>query len=347
MPSWHQRRPRFLITRLSAIGDCILTMPVAAALRRAFPDSLICWAVQGAGAQLLVEHPDVDRVIKVPRGYLKSARTIWTLRQQLREYNFDYVIDPQSLTKSSAIGWLSGASRRIGFSQPQGRELAPLLANQHVRRTMDHVVDSYLELLTPLGIHRPRVSFHVPRSPSATEMVSSFLDHAEAGRRFVVINPGAGWDSKLWPARRYALLAQQLGQNHAIRSIVAWAGEREKSWTEEIVEHSGGHASAAPETTLPQLAALLRAATLFVGSDTGPLHLAAAVGTACVGMYGPTRPADCGPYGPQHISLQSYYQDGSSRERRRALNDAMRAISVEQAAKACGKVLEHLEESAA
>jgi ADP-heptose:LPS heptosyltransferase len=86
---------------------------------------------------------------------------------------------------------------------------------------------------------------------------------------------------------------------------------------------------------------------LFVGSDTGPLHLAAAVGTACVGMYGPTRPADCGPYGPQHISLQSYYQDGSSRERRRALNDAMRAISVEQAVEACGKVLEHLEESAA
>ncbi|MFP6751706.1 MAG: glycosyltransferase family 9 protein [Pirellulaceae bacterium] len=347
MPAPKRRSPRFLITRLSAIGDCILTMPVAAELRRTYPDSLIVWVVQGAGAQLLVDHPDLDQVIKVPRGWLKSPRAIWKLRDQLRQYNFDYVIDPQSLTKSSAAGWLSGASRRIGFSEPQGRELAPLLANHHVRRTADHVVDAYLQLLKPLGIHHPQVRFHVPRSSEATKMVDTFLDQVQPGPEFIVINPGAGWDSKLWPARRYGLLARELGRQHGIYSIVAWAGDRERSWTAEIVEHSGGHAIAAPDTTLPQLAALLRRATMFVGSDTGPLHLAAAVGTTCVSMYGPTRPSDCGPYGQQHIALQSYYQDGSARERRRAPNDAMQAIDVEQVAEACGRVLEKKEHSAA
>ena len=347
MPTPKLPSPRFLITRLSAIGDCILTMPVAAALRRAYPGSYIAWVVQGAGAQLLVDHPDVDRVIKVPRGWLKSPRAIWKIRQQLRGDNFDYVIDPQSLTKSSAAGWLSGAPRRIGFSEPQGRELAPLFANHHVRRTADHVVDAYLELLKPLGIHKPTASFHVPRSAGATAMIDTFLKHIQAGPRFVVINTGAGWDSKLWPARRYGLLANQLGQHHGIQSIVAWAGDRERSWTEEIVEHAGGHALAAPDTTLPELAALLRRASLFVGSDTGPLHLAAAVGTTCVSMYGPTRPADCGPYGPKHVALQSYFHDGSARERRRATNDAMRAITVEQVLEACGKVLEEAENSAA
>ncbi len=347
MPAPKRRSPRFLITRLSAIGDCILTMPVAAELRRTYPDSLIVWVVQGAGAQLLVDHPDLDQVIKVPRGWLKSPRAIWKLRNQLRQYNFDYVIDPQSLTKSSAAGWLSGASRRIGFSEPQGRELAPLLANHHVRRTADHVVDAYLQLLKPLGIHHPQVRFHVPRSSEATKMVDTFLDQVQPGPEFIVINPGAGWDSKLWPARRYGLLARELGRQHGIHSIVAWAGDRERSWTTEIVEHSAGHAIAAPDTTLPQLAALLRRATMFVGSDTGPLHLAAAVGTTCVSMYGPTRPSDCGPYGQQHIALQSYYQDGSARERRRAPNDAMQAIDVEQVAEACGRVLGKKEHSAA
>ena len=98
---------------------------------------------------------------------------------------------------------------------------------------------------------------------------------------------------------------------------------------------------------LKEAFALLRRATMFVGSDTGPLHLAAAVGTTCVSMYGPTRPSDCGPYGQQHIALQSYYQDGSARERRRAPNDAMRAIDVEQVAEACGRVLGKKEHSAA
>ena len=244
MPAPKRRSPRFLITRLSAIGDCILTMPVAAELRRTYPDSLIAWVVQGAGAQLLVDHPDLDQVIKVPRGWLKSPRAIWKLRHQLRQYSFDYVIDPQSLTKSSAAGWLSGASRRIGFSEPQGRELAPLLANHHVRRTADHVVDAYLQLLKPLGIHHPQVRFHVPRSSEATKMVDTFLDQVQPGPEFIVINPGAGWDSKLWPARRYGLLARELGRQHGIHSIVAWAGDRERSWTAEIVEQSAAYETA-------------------------------------------------------------------------------------------------------
>lgn len=342
-----RRSPRFLITRLSAIGDCILTMPVAAALKRHFPGCFVGWIVQGAGAQLLEGHRDVDQLIRVPRGWLKSPRTLWHTRRQLKALRIDHVLDPQSLTKSAMAGWLSGARRRTGFRKPQGRELAPLLNNQHIQRKQDHVVDAYLELLRPLGITEPRVEFHLPHWPNAASTMDRYLAEQGLSERFLVINPGAGWDSKIWPADRYGQLAAQLGKQLGIRSVVAWAGERELAWSREIEVGSRGHATVAPSTSLKELAALLRRADLFVGSDTGPLHLAAAVGTTCVSMYGPTRPADCGPYGQQHVALQEFYQSGSARERRRASNDAMRAISVDQVFEAVCDKLEKSSQAAA
>ena len=248
-------------------------------------------------------------------------------------------LDAQSLTKSSAAGWLSGARTRVGFAAPQGRELALWLNNCRVSTSHEHIVEKHLDLLAGFGAAPHEVQFNVPVDAKAEKTIDTWLaQHGPAGR-FAIINTGAGWDSKLWPAERYAQVAAQLGRRYGTPSVVVWAGDRERGWAEEIVAAANGHATLAPDTKLPELAALLRKGTLFLGSDTGPLHLAAAVGTPCLGLYGPTRPQDCGPYGPRHRTLQAYLQEGTSRERRGSDNSAMRAIEVEQVLAACGEML--------
>lgn len=332
-------QPRILICRLSAIGDCILTMPLASALRRQFPEAFIAWAVQGASAPLVEEHPAVDLAIRVSKQELRSPLGLWRLRQRLREQRFDLAIDPQGLTKSALVSWLSGAPRRIGFARPVGREVSPWLQTEIVHSRQAHVVDRYLELARPLGIEAPKAEFRFPTSAAAVSKLAPFLDQSLLQRGFAVINPGAGWDSKLWPAERYAEVAAYLALNHRLPSVVVWAGSREKAWGEEIVARAQRHAILAPQTTLLELGELLRRAKLFVGSDTGPLHMAAAVGVSCVGIYGPTRPEDCGPYGSGHRAVQAFYQSGSARQRRSASNNAMRAVSVQDVCQACEEVL--------
>src|SRR5678809_1415702 len=124
--------PRILICRLSAIGDCILTMPLASALRRQFPQALIAWAVQGASASLIEEHPAVNLAIKISKQELRSPIGLWRLRQRLRSQRFDLAFDPQGLTKSALVSWLSGARRRIGFARPVGREISSWLQTELV-----------------------------------------------------------------------------------------------------------------------------------------------------------------------------------------------------------------------
>jgi len=333
------RSPRILITRLSHIGDCIHTFPVATALRERFPDALIGWAVERAAAPLLENHEAVDELIVLQRGWLKSPSRVWRLRRQLRRLDFDVSIDPQTLTKSAIVGWLSGAKMRIGFSGKDGREFSKWLNNRLVWRTAPHVVDRYLQLLKPLGVESPKARFCVPVDEAADALVAGFVRKNDLSNGFAAINPGAGWDSKLWPADRYAAVAAHLGQAWSLPSVIVWAGDREQAWARQIVSGAGGHALLAPPTTLNELASLLRAARLFVGSDTGPLHLAAAVGTRCVALFGPTPVWQCGPYGPGHVAIQQIYHEASSRERRNADNAAMRAIQVGAVCDGCDQIL--------
>ncbi len=331
--------PRFLISRLSAVGDCILTTPLACALRKHFPDAFIAWVVQGGAAGVLEGHPAIDRVVVVKKGWMRSPQEVARLRQTLRSLQFDVSLDPQSLTKSAVAAWLSGAPRRIGFARPTGRELATLLNNQTVAPSSTHVVDCYLELLHPLGVALESPKFEIPVRPAAARSIGDFVEAMHLQGGYAVVNPGAGWESKLWPAERFGKVARFLGEQASLPSVVVWSGERERQWAETIVARSGGNAFLAPSTTLPQLGALVAQTRLFVGSDTGPLHLAASMGAPCVGLYGPTRPEVCGPYGEGHQTVQAFYQDGSSRQRRGSDNRAMQAITVEAVCDACWKVL--------
>lgn len=330
---------RILIVRTSAIGDVLHGLPVLNALRDALPRAFIAWVVEGAAGQLLRDHKALDELVVIRRKWLKSPRTVLELRRTLRALRFDVAVDLQGLTKSAVAAWLSGAPRRIGFDGRDGRELSRWLNNELVRATRTHVIDRNLELLAPLGITNPIARFDLEDTPSDARTASEILAARQLLDRFAVINPGAGWPSKRWPPQRYAAVARYLGTRHAMQSLVVWAGGEEHAWAEQIVAGSGGFAVLAPDTSLRELAALVRRSALFVGSDTGPLHLAAAVGTPSVGMFGPMPAERNGPYGPQHVAVQKVCLQGSSRAKRTAGPESMEAISVEDVCAACERIL--------
>lgn len=332
--------PRILIVRLTAMGDVIHGLPVATALRKHYPDAMIAWAVEGRAAEIVEGHPDLDAVVKLPRRWWRSTQTVRGIRRQLRSMRFDLTIDLQCLTKSSLVAWLSGAPRRLGVAGKNGREFSKWFNNELTDVRASHVVEHYLQILRPLGIEVDRAEFKVPERPHDTRYAEEALrDLSLGGSNFAMLNPGAGWPSKLWPAERYGEVARHLLQEHGVASLAVWCGAQERSLARRIVESSHGAAKMAPATTMRQLAAVSRRAALFVGSDTGPMHLAVAVGTPTISLHGPSRADWCGAYGDSNLRLQQYYQQGTARERRTADNSAMRAIDVATVAQACDRLL--------
>jgi len=333
--------PRILIVRLSAIGDVIHGLPVLCALRAAMPRAFLGWVVEGRAGDLLVGHPALDELIRVPRRWLASPREVWRLHRRLRALRFDTTIDLQCLTKSAVAARLSGARRRIGKAGDDGRELSRWFHNELVEAGGGHVIEHYLDMLRPLGIESLDVRFDLPERPADGRTADEFLRASGlVARRFAIVNPGAGWPSKMWPAERYGDLARRLLAAHGLPSVAAWAGDDERRLAESIVAASGGAARLAPPTSLLELAAICRRAACFVGSDTGPMHLAVAVGTPTISLHGPSRADWCGAYGPQNIRLQARFQDGSSQERRQADDGAMREIAVDMVAEACRRLLQ-------
>lgn len=331
--------PRILIVRLSAMGDLIHGIPVLNALRKAMPEAMLGWVAEGRNADLLAGHPALDRLIRVPRRWLKSPSAVWALRKELRGLRFDTTIDLQCLTKSAIAAWLSGAPRRIGYAGKLGREASRWFHNELVAVDAQHVIDRYLALLKPLGIERPAVEFNLPeRTEDARFAESTLRQLGFTSGGFAIVNPGAGWASKRWPPERYGKLARRLATEHALATLAVWGGSAELPQAEEIVAHSGGAAQVAPATTMTQLASLARRAAIFVGSDTGPLHLAVAVGTRCVSLHGTSLAEQTGAYGPQNRRLQVRYDDSRSK-RRHGDDSAMRAIDVDMVLASCAELL--------
>ncbi len=315
--------PRILITRLSHIGDCVLTLPMLFAIKKKFPSSFVAWAVESPTQKLLTEVSEIDELIVVPKRWMNKLSHWRKLRRQLCELKFDYVIDPQSITKSAMLGRISGAKTRIGMGGPWARECTPWLNNVRVEIKQRHLVDRSLELLSELGIENPGIRLELPFSAESRDSVENMLVNLDA-EEFALINPGASWPSKRWETGRFGSVANRLFEVHNLRSIICWAGEDELEMANEIHESAPAATLIAPATTLPELAALCSRAKFFIGCDTGPMHIAAAVQTPCVGLYGPTLPGDSGAYGRHHVHVQKWHQTGTSRQRRSAANLAMR-----------------------
>ncbi len=346
-PQPNTPEPRFLIARMSAIGDTILTLPVACALRDHYPDAYIAWVVERGASTAVVGHEALDEVVVLPRGWYVSPTGILRARKCLRALEIDIAIDCQSVSKTAMACWLSGAKTRIGCRGQYGAELSPWLNNELVEPEQPHLTDRSLELLAPLGIESHKVDWRYPLHEQALECMAELVQREGLERGYAVINPGATWDSKLWECDRFAEVARRLGFEQGLTSLVVWGNSRERDWAEAIVVGSGGQARMAPRTSLSELAALLMGARMVISPDTGPLHMAVAVGAPSVGLYGATRVEDCGPYGRANIGLQNAYEAGSRKRRRRADNHAMREITADDVYGACLRLLDRSAQQAA
>ena len=303
------------IVKLSSIGDVVHALPVAAALKRSSADTRVTWIAEAREATLLRGHPDVDEVIVADtRGWRRDRPGVGAMREALgvardvRARRFDVALDLQGLMKSGMLTALTRAPRRLGFAAPFRREWpSGVFTNARVSPPAEarHVVDQYLAVLRPLGIAPGPVEFRLPREWKAEARADDVLREAgiKPHDRLVLINPGAGRADKRWPVTRFCELARRLTDEAAARIAVLW-GPGEDDDARAIAAAATG-ALVAPSTTLPELAALTRRARLLVAGDTGPLHIAAAVGTPCVGLYGPTSGLRNGPYGAGHRVLQA------------------------------------------
>jgi heptosyltransferase-1 len=332
--------PRSIVViKLSAIGDVLHGVPVAVALKRAFPQTRIGWAVEGRAADVLAGHPAIDHLFRLPRGWLKSPTAVLGLRRQLRAFSPEVAIDLQGLLKSGVATWLSGARMRIGFARPVAREQAWLAYTNRVRPVASHVVDRCCDLLVPLGIRESRPAFEMPRWPVSRDRMQHWLATLRLPEPPVVINPGAGWPSKLWAPERFAAVARRLHDRHGIQPVVVWGGPMERAAAEQIVAASDGAAIMAPDTSLQDLGELFRLSRLLVSSDTGPLHLAAAVGTPCVGLFGPVPASRNGPYGSGHTCVEPPPEARPAWADRKTDTLSMAAIEVDHVVTAAERLL--------
>jgi lipopolysaccharide heptosyltransferase I len=309
---------RIAIVKLSSLGDVIHALPVARALRAARPEARLTWVVEAREAVILRDHPDLDAVVAVdtrrwrrllrrPRSVPTALTEIARAARALRRERFDVTVDLQGLLKSGLLTAATRAPTRIGLASSHCRErLNVLFTNRRVAPPDGHVVEQYLALLRPLGIEPAPPVFHVPLRPAAERRMEEFLGEHGVKRTdtLVALNPGAGRADKRWPIAHFVALAERLAVECEARLLVLW-GPEEAHLARAIRDGVSARALLAPPTDLDELAALLRRVSLLVAGDTGPLHLAAAVGARCLGLFGPTRARRNGPYGARSQGLQS------------------------------------------
>ncbi|MEQ1907352.1 MAG: glycosyltransferase family 9 protein [Vicinamibacterales bacterium] len=294
---------KILIVRLGALGDIVHAIPVAVALRSQFPDAQIDWVVSAVHREILELVPSLNRrIILNDRAKAVGGMSLRAAIAELRRTRYDVAIDLQGLMKSAIIARLSGARRVVGFNARYAREsLAcwfytdvhdPGGEGIYAPSETRHVVTINLGVLSALGVSAGPAEFRMHAVQSAD--VSRVIQQAQG--KFALLNTGAAWPNKRWPAPRLAELAKRLRERRGMASIVLW-GPGERALAETVVTMSDGAAMLAPHTSIADVAALASAAAVMVSGDTGPTHIASAMGTPTVGIYGPTRPERNGPLG--------------------------------------------------
>jgi len=346
---------RILVVRLSAMGDVIHTLPAVHALRDAFPHAHLGWIIEERWAELLCSpsfprsgprsavRPLVDEVHTVSlKNWGKSLSSITTLQRiakvwnDVRETRYDIALDLQGAMRSAMLARLSGAQVVYGAAEPR-ESPAALWYTRKVGTRGGHVVEQYLSIAQALSKDLrvpPILSTPLPCDSKTEECIQQRLEKMGI-HNFAILNPGAGWGAKRWPAERYGEVAYGLGKI-GVGSIVNFGpGEQELA---SAVEAASKGTAYPVSCSISELIALTRRARLFIGGDTGPLHLAAALGIPVVGIYGPTDPARNGPYGTRNIVMRS--ADSVTTHKRHALPDeGMLGISTDEVMAAAERLL--------
>jgi heptosyltransferase I len=295
---------KILLVRLGALGDIVHALPVAAAVREHLPDARIDWLVDVRHAAILDLVPVIDRRVAVD---VRSAASLIGSIRTLRRERYEAAVDLQGLIKSAALARCSGARRVIGFTRPQLREppASAFYSERCAAPAGAHVVDKNLSVLAAFDIADRTRRFPVAVPESATAAPVAERVSRERLRGHALINPGAAWPNKRWPPDRFGEVASALRIRHALLPVVLW-GPGEEDLARRVVEASRGAAVLAPRTGIGDILSLARGARLMLSGDTGPLHLAGAVGTPLVAIFGPTDPARNGPWAAADISLSRF-----------------------------------------
>lgn len=314
-------RPRFeslLVVRLSAMGDIIHTLPAVAALRAAYPRATIGWLVEERWSELLCtlrypragkrssQRPLVDRVHSVNTTEWRHSLFTFNSWQQmavglseLRGVRYDAAIDFQGAVRSALLARWSGAPVVFGSTQPR-ENVASMFYSRQVLTSGSHVVEQAIALAENVaGQSLPPSQVEFPFDADAQQKIDCLTSNMA---EFAILNPGAGWGAKQWPAERYGAVARELSAD-GIQPLVNY-GPGEEGLATEVEDASGG-AARKVSCSLAELIALTRHARLFIGGDTGPLHLAAALKVPVVAIFGPTNPARNGPFGTSAVVLRS------------------------------------------
>lgn len=298
-----------LIVKLSAIGDVIHALPVAHALKQTYPKARITWVVEKPAYDLLTNNPDIDEIIIFDKPKFKSLAGLlkngYEFAQELKKRNFDLVLDLQGLFKSAAISYLSGAPKRLVYCN--ARELSHLVGQRICgEHAQGHVVDRYLDVARHLGGRVDKVQFPIHITELETKKTVAIANHAglKLENPYIVLAPGTNWPSKCWPPAHFAKLADMLYDSNIIPVIIG--GANDKRLAHEIIANTGvPPVDLTGKTSMKQLAYIIKKSQGFVGGDTGPMHLAVAVGAKVVTMFGPTDPKRNGPYGDQHTVIRA------------------------------------------
>jgi heptosyltransferase I len=319
--------PSFLLVRLGSLGDILHALPSAAALRDTFPAARIDWAVEPRWVRLLSGNPDINGIISANRTSLGGM--IGTL-ETIRVARYTCAVDFQALYKSALLAWASGAPRRIGFKSSYAREgFAAALYTDRLNPRGPHKVDHNLTLVEAAGARRqnkPRFPLLVGREDRDTIA----REIARAGvPDFFVLNPGGGWVSKCWPPERYGKLHSELVSRLGWRGVVTF-GPGEQNIARQVIESAGEPAPVALPVPLGPLMALFERAKFVVSADTGPLHLASALGTPVIGLYGPTDPSRNGPFSFADDVVRNPHAAVTTYRREASYSPSMLSISVEQ-----------------
>ncbi|HXG66840.1 MAG TPA: glycosyltransferase family 9 protein [Blastocatellia bacterium] len=342
---------RVLIIKLSSIGDVAHTLPAAAALRRALPDARIAWAVERRAAAILKDSPVIDDLMELDlrarRKRLLSRATLADLRARLGQVKgVDVAIDFQGLMKSGLVAYASGAARRIGFETAELRERASrvFLTEQVTTSDRRHVIEKNLALVRAVTGEdcSAQGGYEFPIAVSSEDEQYIADATGQYGPRFAILNPGGGWATKLWPAERFGQIADWLWEERGLVSFITY-GPGEEALAQAVAAGAFSGKALPLATTLKQFVALARRAALFVGGDTGPLHLAAAAGTPIVGIYGPTAPERNGPFDRRDITVGRDLWCRPQCHRRSCWHWECMDISVEQVRQAIALRLENAE----
>ena len=333
---------RILFIKLSAIGDVVQTLPALEAIKKLYPDSEITWLVEEAAAGILEGHSLIAKLLISkrkewtgmlghPRTFIRGMKEIAAFFRDLRSVQYDIAIDFQGLLKSGTLIGLARAKRKIGFDGT--RELSYLFLNERLPHydIEKHALERYLDVARYLGAVNPASTCRLPISSEIEVMRKKISAIRRVGSALVVINPIARWNTKLWLERNFAELADLLIQQK--KAVVVFTGSRADGEAIERIRRMMKQTafSWAGETSLKELAALATSSDLFITTDTGPMHIAAAAGARVLALFGPTAPRRTGPYGPSHVVVKTGIECAPCFKRKCDKNvQCMRAISVSE-----------------